>query len=133
MVGSEVAAFNFLVEMTALLTPKFPEGRFAEICELGSHILMHSKVEPGFPVQLTRNVVNRRIRYPRKPKSASARKDRPGFLIGFQKAVNYTLSPMQPRADFDGSESVHVMVENLDLVVPAEWFDSSHLELVNGS
>jgi hypothetical protein len=40
---------------------------------------------------------------------------------------------MEPRADFDGSESVHVMVKNLDIVAITEWPGSSHLELVNGS
>jgi hypothetical protein len=60
MLGGEVADFNFLVEMITLLMPKFPEARFAEICKLGSDLLMRSKGEPGFPVQLSRNAVTRR-------------------------------------------------------------------------
>jgi hypothetical protein len=79
------------------------------------------------------SVANPRIRYKRKRKSASASKDPPGFLGGFQEAANCTLSSVEPRADFDGSESVHVMVENLDLVALAEWSRLSPLEVVNDS
>jgi hypothetical protein len=39
---------------------------------------------------------------------------------------------VEPRANLDTSESVHVVVENLDLVALAEWSDSSHLEFANG-
>jgi hypothetical protein len=126
MLAGDPADFNFLAEMIALLMPKFPEATFAEICKLGEHFLMGSKVEPGFPVQLAHNVVNRRGRYRWRRRSASARKDRPGFLVGFQEAVNCILSPVEPGADLDGSGSVHVMVENLDLVAVAEWSGSSH-------
>jgi hypothetical protein len=85
--------------------------------------------DKGLSVRMTaRNLVNHRIRYRRKRGSASARKYRPGFLVGFQEAANWTLSPVEPRADLNGSESVHVMVENLDLVALAKWSGSSHLE-----
>jgi hypothetical protein len=50
--------------------------------------------------------------------------------VGLSEAVNRTLSPVKPRPDLDGSESVYVM-ENIDLL--AEWSRSSDLELVNGS
>jgi hypothetical protein len=61
------------------------------------------------------------------------KKDRPGFLGGFPEVMNCPLSSVEARADLGESESVHAMMENLDLVALAEWSSSSHLELVNGS
>jgi hypothetical protein len=132
MLGSEVVDFNFLVEIITLLIPKFPEAHFAEIWQRGQYLLMRSKGEPGFPFALVRNVVNRRIRHRRKRKSASARRGCPGFLVGCQEAANCNLRAVKPHADLDGSESVHVIVEDLDLVALAEEPGSSRLELVNG-
>jgi hypothetical protein len=102
--------------MMALLMPKFQEARFAQICKLSYHLLMRSKGKPRLPVQLARNVVNPRNRQRGKRRSALARKDHSGF----PEAANCTLSPVEPRADLDKSASVHVMVENLDLVTLAK-------------
>jgi hypothetical protein len=120
MLRGEVAYFIFLGEMIALLIPKFPEARFAETCKLGEDFIICSKDESGFPVQLARNVVNRRIRHKRNRRFALARKGRPGSLAGFQNPANCPLSPGEPCADLDGSESVYVMVENPDFVALAE-------------